>query len=123
MKREELWSSRFLRAADLQGRPNEVIIESAVAETLHDSRGERTKLVVHFRNRQKALVVNQVNFDSIVNVTGADDSDDWPGHAITLYPTTTTLGGKTVPCIRVRAPKQPVLHASARAKTLDESPL
>jgi hypothetical protein len=102
MRREQLWNSPFLRAADPQGRPAEVTIESAAAETLRDSRGERTKLVVRFRNRQKALVCNQVNFDSIVNVTGVDDSDGWPGHAITLYPTTTTLGNKAVPCIRVR---------------------
>jgi len=91
MRREQLWSSPFLRAADLQGRPAEVTIESAAAETLRDSRGERTKLVVRFRNRQKALVCNQVNFDSIVNVTGIDDSDGWPGHTITLYPTTTMI--------------------------------
>ncbi|MBR0734869.1 MULTISPECIES: bifunctional DNA primase/polymerase [Bradyrhizobium] len=38
-----------------------------------------------------------------------DDTDYWPGHRVELYPTTTTLRGITVDCIRIRAlsPKAP----------------
>jgi hypothetical protein len=106
MKREDLWSSPYLRANDLRGQPATVTIEAAIPQVLRDSKGERTKLVLHFFNRTKALVCNQANFDAIVGVTGIDDSDHWPGQAIELYPTTTMLGGKPTPCIRVRAPKQ-----------------
>jgi hypothetical protein len=126
MKREDLWSARYLRANDLRGQPATVTIEAAIPQVLRDSKGERTKLVLHFVNRTKALVVNQVNFDAIVSVTGIDDSDHWPGQAVELYPTTTMLGGKPTACIRVRAPKQAARRAPAptepATETLEESP-
>ena len=40
------------------------------------------------------------------HATGEDDSDQWPGHRIEIYPTTTTMQGKTVDCIRIRPPAQ-----------------
>src|SRR5262245_8484730 len=117
MRREELWKSRFVRASDLQGRSVEVTIERAVPEVLKGgSKGEQTKIVVYFVGRQKALVCNLVNFDSIVEATGADDSDQWAGHKIELYPTNTAMGGNVVPCIRVRTPKQASLRVPAPAE-------
>ena len=42
------------------------------------------------------------NWDAVAAIAG-DDTDDWPGHRVELYPTTTTLKGKPVDCIRIRA--------------------
>jgi hypothetical protein len=107
MKRSDLWPSRFLKAEDLQGRSINVTIERAVSEVLKNGKGEETKVVIYFQKAKKALVCNMTNFDSIVDVTGIDDSDKWAGHKIQLYPTTTVMSGKPTPCIRVRQPGPP----------------
>jgi hypothetical protein len=52
------------------------------------------------------MPLNMTNWDSVAAIAG-DDTDDWPGHRVELYPTTTTLRGNTVECTRVRAPKVP----------------
>ena len=37
-------------------------------------------------------------------MTGQVNSDNWAGHKIELYPSTTEMNGKTLPCIRIRTP-------------------
>jgi hypothetical protein len=53
------------------------------------------------------------NFDSMMDVTGEDDSN-WVGHKIELYPTQTTMQNKVVNCIRIRkSPSAPALVPAA----------
>ena len=63
-------------------------------------------LVLSFKGAKKALPLNMTNWDSVAEITGEGDTARWPGHALELYPTTTTMQGKTVPCIRIRAHAQ-----------------
>jgi hypothetical protein len=105
-KRDDVFPSRFLRAADLKGKPVTVTIEQAVLETLKGGDTEETKTVLNFAGTKKCLPLNRTNWDAVADVTGEDDSDAWRGHKIELYPTTTEMKGKPVACIRVRAPAQ-----------------
>ena len=57
--------------------------------------------MLYFREIAKAFPLNVTNFDACAAICGAD-TDDWPGHVIVLYPTKTTMGGKIVPCVRIR---------------------
>jgi hypothetical protein len=106
MKRSELFPSRFLKHSDLQGRAITVTIESVQQEEVGDE--ERLKPVVHFRGRQKGLVLNATNYDTLADIYG-DETDDWVGLLIELYPARTPFKGKMTDCIRVRVPeaKQP----------------
>jgi hypothetical protein len=105
-KRDDVFPSKFLRAADLSGKPITVTIESAPLETLKSPEGkEQTKTVLYFKKTKKALPLNVTNWDAVADIAG-DDSDDWPGHKVELYPTTTEMKGKTVDCIRIRPPAQ-----------------
>ena len=105
MVRDEVFPSRYLKAADLKGKPRTVTIESAPYETLKSLDGkEMQKIVLHFKNTEKSLPLNVTNFDAVCDATGYPDSDDWPGQRIELYPTKTTMGGKTTDCIRIRRP-------------------
>jgi len=97
MKASDAFPSNYLKAADLQGNRVNVIIESVAVEDLNDDR----KPVVKFRGKEKQLVLNRTNFNRIVDLVGEDDTDNWHGRAISLYPTTTEFQGKTVPCLRV----------------------
>ena len=106
MKKDEVFPSKYLKAADLGGKPLVVTIDRAVLETLKSPEGKsQEKTVVSFRGLKKTLPLNLTNWNSIADICG-DDTDDWPGHQIELYPTTTEMGGKAVDCIRVRPPSQ-----------------
>ena len=106
-KRNEVFPSKYLKASDLNGKPAVPVIESAPLETLKSLEGkEQTKTVLYFKGAKKGLPLNQTNWDAVADATGEDDTDRWPGHRIELYPTTTTMQGKTVDCIRIRPPAQ-----------------
>jgi hypothetical protein len=105
--KDQMFPNRFLKAPDLKGQPTAVEIESAQLETLKNAQGqEQTKLVLSFVGKTKVLPLNQVNWDSMVDITGEGDSDNWPGWKIEIYPTKTQMSGKTVDCVRIRAPAQ-----------------
>ena len=105
MKRDEVFPSKYLKAADLKGKPRTVKIVSAPYETLKGLDGKETrKIVLYFENVLKSLPLNATNFDAVCDATGCPDTEDWPGQRIELYPTKTIMGGKTVDCIRIRRP-------------------
>jgi hypothetical protein len=116
MKKDDLWPSRFLKAADFP-EPRVLTIKKTRLETLKNKSGEDEKLVVYFVEEGRGLALNRVNFDSICDAAGQDDSNRWPtSMKIELYATTTTMNGDTVPCVRVRAPTaaQPTAKPAAR---------
>ncbi|WP_027525572.1 hypothetical protein [Bradyrhizobium sp. Ec3.3] len=105
-KRNEIFPSKYLKVSDLNGKPHVPEIERAPTETLGSGGNAETKTVLYFRCGMKPLPLNMTNWDSVAAIAG-DDTDNWPGHRIELYPSTTTLRGSTVDCIRIRAPKAP----------------
>jgi hypothetical protein len=120
-KRDDVFPSKYLKAADLGGKPLTVTIEDAPLEELKSAEGKsQTKTVLYFRKAKKMLPLNRVNWDAVANVTGEDDSENWAGHKIELYPTTTEMKGKMVDCICIRLPEQPELPKT-RQKPLKKS--
>jgi hypothetical protein len=93
-KRDDLFPSKYLKAADLKGKPHVLKIDEAPVEI--------------FKNGGKPLPLNMTNFDSVADIAG-DDTEDWPGHSIEVFPSTTELRGKTVDCVRIRKPPQGTL--------------
>jgi hypothetical protein len=127
--RQEAFPSRWLQAADFP-RPAVLEIVETNQETVRGNDGRNTKKpAIYFRHQRKGLIVNATNFDAICKITGQYDSDDWIGHSIELYATTTEMGGKTMPCVRVRAPskgstapKKPAPSIADIADLVDENP-
>jgi len=93
----------WLKTEDLQGRAAKVVIEAVAVEEVKGEDGTEKKLIAHFMGKDKALILNRTNCESLEAICGSDDYGRWAGHAIVLYPTTTKFGAKTVPCLRVRA--------------------
>ena len=117
MLREDIFPSKFLKAADLGGKAVTMMVEKVVQEDL----GDQIKTVVHFLNQSKALVLNATNYDSIAEDHG-QETDNWPGAKVELYETTVLFRGKRVPCIRVRTPQRrlpPEMEADAPAGAAD----
>jgi hypothetical protein len=117
-KRNEVFPNLNLSAADLNGKPITLTIESAPQMTLRgkNGSGEEVKTVLYFHKTKKRLPLNRTNWDSVADITGEDDTVNWPGHRIEVYPTTTSLGAETVACVRIRAPAQGELKAAPAAK-------
>jgi hypothetical protein len=96
--RDEIFPSKYLKAADLKGKPIVVAIASATTETLKSPEGtEATKTVLSFKGTKKVLPLNMTNWDAVADVTGEDDSVLWSGHQIEIYTTTTEMKASPSP--------------------------
>jgi hypothetical protein len=102
MKRCERFPSKYVQASDLKPGGVTVTMDRVVMEDVGQGKDKKTKPVLYFRNASKAMVLNSTNDETIGNLFG-DDDREWRGRRICLFPTTTTFGGKTVACVRVRA--------------------
>lgn len=100
MKIGQAFPGNYLKAADLQGRRVQVVIEKVEMEDI----GGDNKPVVHFQGKDRGLVLNKTNANAIWGLTGSDDTEDWAGVAITLFPSKTDFQGKRVDCIRIDPP-------------------
>jgi hypothetical protein len=105
MNREELFPSRYLRATDLAA-PRVVTIAGVSQEDFQNDGETRTKPVIQFRERVKPMVVNMTNFDTIADVAGTDETDQWRGVQVELFADKVRFRGKSVDSVRVRAPDQ-----------------
>jgi hypothetical protein len=101
MKRNQIFPSRWLRATDLAPEGQQVTIRNVTAEKIGEERKE--KPIMSFDEIDKELVVNVTNWTSIAELTGEDDSDNWPGHVVKLVRVRVQYGAKTVDAIRVEA--------------------
>lgn len=111
----------FLFEFDLQGRDIIVTIDRVTAGEIAGEQGRKTKKpIASFVGKKKKLALNATNCKTIAALYG-NDTASWSGKAITLYPTTTTFGGQTVPCIRVRptAPSATARHGSDEPDKVD----
>jgi hypothetical protein len=96
-----MFDREYIGAWDLQGKDVTVQIAKVEARKLKSQRGEDKKPVLWFAGKEKAFVCNKTNAKTIAAMLG-NDTEAWIGKKITIYPTTTTAGGETVDCIRVR---------------------
>lgn len=94
---------QYLYAFDLQGRDVTLTIENVTGGVLKGPKGESKKPLCHFREgkEKKPLALNSTNAKVIAQLYG-NDTSDWVGKKITIYPTTCDAFGQTVECIRVR---------------------
>jgi hypothetical protein len=98
MKATDLCPPPHLEAADFE-TDTEVTIKSVDFGEVGDEKV--TKGIVFFEEYKRGLVLNRTNLKRIIAQHGGE-TDDWAGKKITLYPSETDFGGKTVDCIRVR---------------------
>ena len=92
--------SNFLKAADLQGRR----VSASISHVKMEDIGDDHKPVVYFNGKEKGLVLNKTNANMITEIAKSDETDQWRGVSIVLYPTKTDFQGKRVDAIRVDYP-------------------
>lgn len=112
----------LLFAFDLGGQDKTLTIDRVTGGELTGPGGKKSKKpLCHFRNVPKPLGLNATNCKTIAAMYG-NDTDGWAGKRITLYPTTTQMGGETVECIRVRPRVPPAPSAKGGKPAADEPP-
>jgi hypothetical protein len=94
---DQLYPSRFLRCADLDGKPMRVTIDGLRREDI----GGETKVVLSFTNGAKALILNKTNGKAIAKALG-NETTTWRGKDIMLVPAQVDFRGDIVDAIRIR---------------------
>ena len=106
-----MFDDKYIGAWNLLGADVVVEISEVQPQILKTDRGEVRKPILSFVGKDKGMVCNKTNSRCIAALYG-NDTAKWIGKLITLYPTTTSVGGKVVDCIRVR----PEIPEGKRAK-------
>jgi hypothetical protein len=99
MKMSEEFPSKFLKAADLQGREVRVTMQNVEREKI----GDDFKPVLYFKGKDKGVVLNKTNAGTISDSYG-DDTEDWFDQPLILFSVMVDFQGKVGPAIRCRVP-------------------
>jgi hypothetical protein len=98
----DFYPSQYLRCADLAGKDRTLTIDRVDTALFENDGRKQKKPVVHFREPNvKPFVANKTNFLLIAGGCG-DDTDQWPGKQIVLYPDMVPFKGSVTEAIRVR---------------------
>jgi len=108
MNINDILTSRFVRAYDLQGK--EPVVTIARVELVAMGKTRERKLVLFFVGKEKGLRLNPTMLRAIAAIAGSEETDRWTGTVVQLYTTTATFANKIFPVVRVKAPtRAPVL--------------
>lgn len=86
------------------GKDLTLTIDHVVKENVTGNNGKKEMcMVLYFKEKDyKPMILNRTNAKSITALVGSPYVEKWQGQRITLYATTTRLGGDTVECLRIR---------------------
>jgi hypothetical protein len=120
MNVQDIFPSKYVKASDLNGRTVTLTITKAVLEKLGHGAEQETKLVLYFAKATKGFVTNRTNAMIVAAMYG-NETNDWIGKRITIYPTRVKAFGTVQDAIRVREeiPAQP--KPVAQAAQVEES--
>lgn len=96
-----LYPSNYLKAADLNGATARVTIRNVVVEKI----GTDTKPVLYFQGKEKGMVLNKTNANTIAMLFGPE-TDGWSGGQIEIFSAYVDFQGRQVEALRVRAPQR-----------------
>lgn len=115
-----MFDSEYVGSWDLQGNDATVTIAKVTAGSVVGESGRKAKKpIIFFENRDKGLLCNKTNAKTIAAMYG-NDTREWVGKRITLFPTQTQMGNETKDCIRIRPripADRPMTRANGRATT------
>ena len=99
MKISDEFPSKYLKSSDLKGQEHRVTMANVEREEI----GSDKKLVLYFKGKEKGMVLNKTNANTIGDFYG-DDSDDWYDQPLILFSIKTEFQGKPVDGLRCRIP-------------------
>lgn len=108
MNINQVFPSKYIAAADLNGQQVAVTIERVAMEPV--AQNEPPKPVLYFQGKKKGMVLNKTNAANIATMYGPE-TDGWIGKAITLFSTFVDFQGRSVEAIRIK-PQVPMQQNS-----------
>ena len=92
----------YLKSEDI-GPHRPIVVMSHVAMEMVSTGDEKEKkAVLYFAGKDRGLILNKTNADTIISLTGTAETDQWSGQPIRLYvDPTVRFGGKLVSAIRI----------------------
>ena len=97
-----MFPSRYLRAADFEGKAVALTISEVVRDKVQMATGQKAeKYVLRFQETDKELILNKTNAKAVAKVLHEPKAINWRGERIILKPTTCEAFGEIVDCIRV----------------------
>lgn len=115
-KLNDLYPSKYLKAADIEGHEPVVTIESVSVEELGQGEEKDTKPVLYFAGKDKGLCLNLTNANTIALLFNSDNTDDWMGKKIKLFVDIVAFKGKATKAIRVKNGEPLPVKPGATAK-------
>lgn len=107
----DLFPSKYLKAADLKRKARQVVITEVAPEVMSDG---QPKPLVGFSGLDKGLVCNKTNSMLLASNFGSE-TNGWIGQTIELYPVKVPVQGEIKDGIRVRVPMPPANTEAAPA--------
>jgi hypothetical protein len=105
-------TSKYFRAGDFTKEIVGTIQSVDRTEFKNDDGSAAAKPVLHFQDLTQALVLNKTNFTALALMLG-EDTNDWIGAKVALYPSRVDFKGKTMPTIKVRRPQKAAAAAAS----------
>jgi hypothetical protein len=103
---DDLYGSKYLGAAELNGQRKRVkIVDTEVSDLREKDGTTKRKYVVWFETEDKALVLNKTNALRLAQAFGKN-RESWDGAVIELYSEMTALGKEGIRLRPVRKPPQ-----------------
>jgi hypothetical protein len=104
----DAFPSRYLKASDLEDGPATATVKLAELTNIKGFDGRETaKVVVYFAQKFKPLPLNRTNYESLSDIAGSDETDNWPGTRVELFVTQVSMNGKVHDGVRMRSPGLP----------------
>ena len=104
-------ASKYFRAGDFSKELIGTIQGVDRAEFKNDDGSATAKPVLHFQDLPQALVLNKTNFTALSMMFG-EDTNDWTGATVALYPAKTDFKGRIMPTIKIRRPQKTAAPSS-----------
>lgn len=96
----EVYPSKYFTAADLQGAPRTYTVAQADIGWVGEADQARQQIMLSFEESDKQLGLNKTNAKAITGLYG-DDTDDWIGEQVVLFPARVDFQGKMVDAVRI----------------------
>jgi hypothetical protein len=103
MNIQKAFPSNFLKASDFD-EDTTYTIKAVKLESIGQGNDKEEKPVVSFRETDKTFVLNKTNSNTIAGLYG-NETDQWVGKQITLFPTEVEFKGAMTLSLRVRMKK------------------
>ena len=101
---KKLINPDYLGAYSLDpGKDMILTIRSVKKEMITGTGGKQEECTVcHWAENQKPMILNVTNCKTISKMLKTPYIENWTGHRVQIYATTTRMGGETVECLRIR---------------------